>query len=92
MELHAFERLAQSMSDMTESIEMTELSVSESTCTEPEMQPTPMTVFPDVTPPGMAYVPYQLWGDVYDSATGLRQGTLFPVLDFPFQPEGGNCK
>ncbi|MDE5753664.1 MAG: spore coat associated protein CotJA [Oscillospiraceae bacterium] len=51
-----------------------------------------MTVFPDVTPPGMAYVPYQLWSsDVYDSEKGLQQGTMFPVLDLPFQPEGGTC-
>ncbi|MDE6658468.1 MAG: spore coat associated protein CotJA [Oscillospiraceae bacterium] len=40
----------------------------------------------------MAYVPYQLWGDIYDSKTGFQQGTMFPVLDMPFQPEGGICQ
>ncbi|MBE6876376.1 MAG: spore coat associated protein CotJA [Ruminococcus sp.] len=40
----------------------------------------------------MAYVPYQLWSDtIYDSQTGMQQGTIFPVLDFPFSPVGGNC-
>ena len=43
-----------------------------------------MTAFPEVTPPGMAYVPYQMWGDVYDADTALCKGTAFPVLDKPF--------
>ncbi|MBD5143540.1 MAG: spore coat associated protein CotJA [Oscillospiraceae bacterium] len=51
-----------------------------------------MTVFPDVTPVGMAYVPYQLWGDVYHSEKGFQQGTMFPVLDMPFRPEEGSCQ
>ncbi|MBR7085461.1 MAG: spore coat associated protein CotJA [Oscillospiraceae bacterium] len=53
---------------------------------------TPAQVFPDVTPPGMAYVPYQLWSEnIYDAQTGIQQGTLFPVLDLPFSPAGGDC-
>ncbi|MBR0483589.1 MAG: spore coat associated protein CotJA [Oscillospiraceae bacterium] len=40
----------------------------------------------------MAYVPYQLWSDtIYDSQTGMQQGPLFPVLDFPFASAGGDC-
>lgn len=54
-----------------------------------EMQPT--AVFPAVTPPGMAYVPYQQWGKTFDAEKGLRHGTLFPVLDFPFERIGGDC-
>lgn len=49
----------------------------------------PTSVFPPVTPPGMAYVPYQQWGEIYESDRGLRQGTMFPVLDYPFY--GGAC-
>ena len=47
-------------------------------------------VFPRVTPPAMAYVPYQQWGDVYDAEKGLCRGTMFPVLDLPFS--GGDGK
>ena len=76
MELHAFERLA----------------VSEEEEISCPLQMTPAQVFPDVTPPGMAYVPYQLWSDnIYDAQTGIQQGTLFPVLDLPFAPAGGDC-
>lgn len=55
-----------------------------------EMRPT--SVFPPVTPPGMAYVPYQQWGKVYDAEEGIDRGTLFPDLDFPFQCAGGDSK
>lgn len=51
--------------------------------------PRPRSVFPAVTPPGMAYVPFQQWGKVYDADTGLQRGTMFPVLDLPFQEYGG---
>lgn len=78
MELHAFEILAQETADF-----------SEDSC---PLQSQPRQVFPDVTPPGMSYVPYQLWSDnVYDSQTGLSRGTLFPALDFPFSSAGGDC-
>ena len=56
---------------------------------EPE-QVTETAVFPAVTPPGMAYVPFQQWGKVYDAETGLCRGTMFPVLDLPFQRDGGD--
>ena len=35
----------------------------------------------------MAYVPYQQWGKVYDSALGFQRGTIFPDLDKPFLGE-----
>ncbi len=50
----------------------------------------PKSVFPSVTPPGMSYVPFQQWGEVYDADTGLKRGTMFPVLDLPFQKCGGD--
>ena len=77
MELHAFELLAQ------------ETDEAETIC---PLQKQPQQVFPDVTPPGMAYVPYQLWSEhIYNSETGMQQGTLFPVLDLPFSLAGGDC-
>jgi|GEM_PF-1098818 len=82
MELHAFEILAQDAEQNSDDFR-------EAPCT---LQNQPQQIFPDVTPPGMAYVPYQLWSDtIYDSQTGMQQGTIFPVLDFPFSPVGGNC-
>lgn len=39
---------------------------------------------------GMAYVPWQTWGNVYDPCKGLSRGTIFPELDKPF--EGGCCR
>ena len=79
MELHAFELLAQDAEE----------ELQESRC---PLQKQPQQVFPDVTPPGMAYVPYQLWSDnIYDAQTGIQQGTLFPILDLPFAPAGGDC-
>lgn len=90
MELHAFQKLAQNAEMQEETL--TEPTVQASDCEPAGLQTQPMTVFPDITPPGMAYVPYQLWGDVYDSETGLQQGTMFPVLDLPFRPEGGTCQ
>ena len=35
-------------------------------------------------PVGMAYVPMQTWGALYDPQKALAQGTLFPQLDKPF--------
>lgn len=58
----------------------------------PEMEEQrPMTIFPPVTPPGMAYVPFQQWGKTYDAGKALEQGTVFPVLDMPFERMGGDC-
>ncbi|MCQ2470216.1 MAG: spore coat associated protein CotJA [Ruminococcus sp.] len=44
-----------------------------------------MSRFPKKTPLAMAYVPFQEWGDVYDEDSAFERGTLFPVLDFPFE-------
>ena len=48
-----------------------------------------MTAFPANTPLGMAYVPFQRWGEVYPEDEAFSRGTMFPQLDFPF--EGGCC-
>lgn len=79
MELHAFERLA-----IDSDSDTTEISCP--------LQKQPEQIFPDVTPPAMAYVPYQLWSEpIYDAQTGLQQGTMFPILDMPFSPGGGDA-
>ncbi len=41
-------------------------------------------------PVGMAYVPWQRWGSIYEPCKGLRRGTIFPELDKPF--ERGACR
>lgn len=43
-----------------------------------------MSEFPDETPLGMAYVPFQQWGDIYSLEDAFDKGTIFPQLDFPF--------
>ncbi len=56
-----------------------------------QMQPEGMeSVFPKQTPPGMAYIPMQQWEEPFDLSTGFELGTLFPVLDYPYQG-GGDC-
>lgn len=40
-------------------------------------------------PIGMCYVPWQVWGNIYDPAKALSRGTMFADLDKPFL--GGNC-
>ncbi len=50
------------------------------------------TVFPAVTPVGMAYVPFQQWGNIYKSGEGFEKGTMFPILYMPFAPDGGDWK
>lgn len=41
--------------------------------------------FPQNTPIGMAYVPFQQWGEVYSEDEAFENGTLFPELNFPFE-------
>ncbi|MBR2902997.1 MAG: spore coat associated protein CotJA [Clostridia bacterium] len=41
--------------------------------------------------PAMAYVPTQVWGDVYCPEEGLARGTIFAVLDKPFVGRQGGC-
>ncbi len=40
----------------------------------------------------IAAIPVQCWETPYDSATGLRQGTIFPSLDLPFFVTAGGPK
>ena len=44
----------------------------------------PQGKFPQNTPIGMAYVPFQEWEEPYDENTALMKGTIFPSLDKPF--------
>lgn len=44
---------------------------------------------PENPVPGMAYVPFQQWGEVYEPLKGFDQGTIFPVLDKPFYGRRG---
>lgn len=41
--------------------------------------------------PAMAYVPAQVWGDVYCPEEGLARGTIFAVLDKPFLGRREGC-
>ena len=40
-------------------------------------------------PLGMAYVPWQSFGEMYPMQQGLNRGTMFPCLDFDFM--GRRC-
>ena len=45
--------------------------------------------FPEDTPVGMAYVPFQQEPVLFDDTmTGLNAGTVFPELDKPFTGKG----
>ena len=45
--------------------------------------PTPM---PETTVPAMSYIHYQQWGEkLMNDSDALNAGTLFPVLDKPFE-------
>ena len=39
---------------------------------------------------GMAYVPNQSWGDLYEPEEALSKGTIFRNLDYPFMRKGGH--
>ncbi|MFR4352094.1 MAG: spore coat associated protein CotJA [Roseburia sp.] len=41
--------------------------------------------------PGMAYVPWQYFTNVYDTDKALEVGTIFPELDKPFLAAGRGC-
>jgi len=43
--------------------------------------------FPEKTPIGIAYIPFQQWEDVYSVDTAYEKATLFPSLDLPFMEE-----
>ena len=44
---------------------------------------------PDTFPVGMAYVPWQVWQDLYDPDDAFPIGTIFRELDYPW--EVGRC-
>ena len=58
--------------------------------------PRAASAFPAETPIGMAYVPFQKFGMLYDSDTALQNGTIFAELFKPwlggraFLPNGSN--
>lgn len=41
-------------------------------------------IFPEETPIGMCYVPFQQWETPYAENMALERGTMFPGLDKPF--------
>lgn len=43
-------------------------------------------------PLAMAYVPMQIWRNLYSVSEGLARGTLFSELDLPFLGKGGVCR
>ena len=49
-----------------------------------EQKNTDIPSIPSQTPLGMAYVPFQSWGEVYDADRALPIGTIFQELDYPF--------
>lgn len=68
----------------TNGVEMNPVHTENADFDSEEMRPMPK--YPAVA---MAYVPFQGQGEVYDSHTALKKGTLFPVLDKPFK---GCCR
>lgn len=45
----------------------------------------------DRFPIGMAYVPWQHWGSLYEPEKALKVGTIFPELNKPYYGKRGNC-
>lgn len=45
--------------------------------------------FPEKTPIGMAYVPFQQWEEPYDLDTAFPIGTIFPSLNLPYRGGAG---
>ena len=41
--------------------------------------------------PAMAYVPTQVWADIYCPEEGLERGTIFAALYKPFEGRQGGC-
>ena len=37
----------------------------------------------------MAYVPWQVWRDIYDAEKGFHCGTIFQELNMPYLGKGG---
>ncbi|MCL2578787.1 MAG: spore coat associated protein CotJA [Oscillospiraceae bacterium] len=40
---------------------------------------------------GMAYIPMQVWGNLYTPEDGFARGTIFEELDLPFVGKG-DCR
>lgn len=40
-------------------------------------------------PLAMAYVPWQMWRDIFDAEKGFQCGTIFEELNKPFRGTGG---
>ena len=40
-------------------------------------------------PLAMAYVPWQMWRNIYDAEKGFCNGTIFQELNLPFEGIGG---
>ena len=38
----------------------------------------------------MAYVPWQIWRDLYEAEKGFQCGTIFKELNLPFLGKGGS--
>ena len=51
--------------------------------------PLPQPACPDTCAVGMAYVPWQVWRDLYNLEEALPIGTIFRELDYPW--EVGKC-
>lgn len=85
-----FERIQQ-MSGMQRNL-LRDYPTAESvmTMTQESDVSTALSPFPEKTPPGMAYVPFQQWEEPYDADTAFPIGTIFPALDFPYRG-GGPC-
>ena len=43
-------------------------------------------------PLAMVYSPHQQWENIYEAEMGLKRGTIFKCLDFPFMHAGCDCK
>lgn len=62
-------------------------------CTEHIPMPIPeQHIKPSHKKPGMAYVPYQEWGELFDMSNALIEGTAFKELDLVFCGSRGNCR
>jgi hypothetical protein len=46
------------------------------------------SAFPPQTPVGMAYVPMQKIGVIFQPDAAFKAGTVFPDLEKPFMPRG----
>lgn len=58
-------------------------------CAEERHEPVPRPYPMPAMVLGMAYVPEQAWGDLYEPEEALKRGTLFRNLEYPFMSKGG---